>query len=156
MIWFENCNKRYYGSTTTTLTKRLSQHKTHYKNKTSKCSLFTLFDEYGLENAKIELVEAFPCANRSELEAREGFHIRNNTHVNRCITGRTKAESDKAYREIHKEEMKERDRNYYLQNKDRLKAKRKAYYEAHKDEEKKKMRERYQLRQKKKDEKKEK
>lgn len=143
MVWYEGKEERYYGSTTNKLSTRLSQHKSHYKTGNTKCSLFALFDKYGIELAKIELVEAFPCDNRNELEAREGFHLRNNTHINRCIPGRTKAESDKAYKEGNKEACKERDKAYYQANKEKLKERRKAYYEAHREEEMKKMRERY-------------
>ena len=143
MVWYEGKEERYYGSTTNRLSTRLSQHKTHYKTGNTKCSLFALFHKYGTELAKIELVEAFPCDNRNELEAREGFHLRNNTHINRCIPGRTKSEGDKAYKEANKDACKERDKAYYEANKEKLKERRKAYYEAHREEEKKKMRERY-------------
>ena len=139
MVWYEGKEERYYGSTANRLSTRLSQHKTHYKNKTSNCSLFTLFDKYGTELANIELVEAFPCNNRNELEAREGFYIRNNTHINRAIPGRTKKESDKAYREANKDTIKEKDKAYYQTNKEKLKERQKTYYEAHREEVLKKM-----------------
>jgi len=143
MVWFEGKEERYYGSTKNKLSTRFSQHKTSYKNKNSKCSLFSLFDKYGVDNAKIELVETFPCTTRNELQAREGFYIRNNPHINRCIAGRTKAEGDKAYREANIDSCKERDKSYYQANKEKLKERRKLYYEAHLEDEKKKMRERY-------------
>jgi alanyl-tRNA synthetase len=119
MVWFEGEDKRYYGSTTTTLTKRLNQHKTHYKNNISKCSLFSLFEKYGVENSRIELVEDFPCNNRKELEAREGYHIRNNTHINQQITGRTKKEYYQDNKDKNKDKKKESDRLYYQKNKDK-------------------------------------
>jgi len=133
----------YYGSTTNRLSTRLSQHKTQYRLKVSKCSINTLFDKYGVEEAHIELVEEFPCENRNQLEAREGYYIRTYDCVNRCIPGRLKSESSKAYKESHKEEIKVKDANYYQANKEKIKARRMAYYETHKDEEKKKMLERH-------------
>jgi hypothetical protein len=143
MVWFEGNDKNYYGSTTTTLSNRLSQHKLHYKNKISKCSLFKLFEEYGVDNARIELVEAFPCNSRSELEAREGHHIRNNTHINRQVPGRSKKEGNKIYREKNIEAIKNRDKEYYQKNKEKIKARSAEYYKKNREEQMKKCRERY-------------
>ena len=143
MVWFEGNDKHYYGSTTTTLSNRLSQHKTHYKHKTSKCSLFKLFEEYGVDNAKIELVETFPCNSRSELEAREGHHIRNNIHINRQVPGTSKKEGNKIYREKNKEACKNRDKEYYQKNKEKIKARSAEYYKENREEQLNKMKERY-------------
>ena len=153
MVWFEGEDKRYYGSTTTTLTKRLSQHKKNYKSQKAKCSLFAFFDEYGVENAKIELVEAFPCANRNELEAREGFHIRNNEHINTNISGRSveeKKEIAKTRREGRIEEARAYCRGYKLANTVRVKDYAKKYEEEHREE---RTRRRRELRQQKKEKK---
>jgi hypothetical protein len=143
MIWFEGDDRRYYGSTTNSLHERFSQHKLHYKHKNSTCSLFQLFDLYGVDKAKIELVEAYPCENRNELRRQEGFHIRNNTHINIQIAGNTKSESDKLYKKNHNEECKARDKAYYQRNKEKIKERRALYYEEHKETEKQKMKERY-------------
>jgi len=160
MIWYEGEEKRYYGSTTVSLTERLSQHKRSYKAKNGSCSVYKLFDKYGTELAKIELVEAFPCDNRNELEAREGLHIRDNTHINRCIMGRPKGECVREWKEANKERVQDAGKTYYQANKDKIKeyqqankekmkeqrklrdtankdklrAYDKAYYEAHKKE----------------------
>jgi hypothetical protein len=32
--------------------------------------------KYGIENCKIELVEAYPCENKEELRKREGYWIK--------------------------------------------------------------------------------
>jgi hypothetical protein len=143
MIWFEGVEEKYYGSTTSSLHERFSQHKLHYKHKNSNCSLFGYFDLYGIDKAKIELVEIYPCNSRNELQRREGFHIRNNTHINKQIAGNTKAESDKLYKINHKEECKARDRAYYQKNKEKIKARTALYYEEHKEAQQLKMRERY-------------
>jgi hypothetical protein len=137
MVWFEGVDKRYYGSTTSTLTKRLSEHKKNYKSKKAKCSLFAFFDDYGVDNAKIELVEAFPCASRNELEAREGFHIRNNEHINRNIAGRSveeKKEIARARRDARIEEARAYSREYKLANPERIKEYNKRYQEEHREE----------------------
>ena len=131
MVWYEGEDKRYYGSTTVSLTERLSQHKRSYKSKSSgqKTTIFALFDKYGTELAKIELVEAFPCNTRSELEAREGFHIRANTHINRCIPGRPKGEGVKEWKNANKERIQATGKAYYQANKDKIK----EYQQEHKE-----------------------
>jgi hypothetical protein len=40
-------------------------------------SVYVIFDEFGVENRKIELVELFPCASKMELERKEGECIKN-------------------------------------------------------------------------------
>ena len=64
----------YYGSTTDTLCRRFSGHKTSMKmgNNTSSKQIL----EYN--DAIITLIELFPCNSRSELESRERFYIENN------------------------------------------------------------------------------
>ncbi len=122
MVWFEGEDKRYYGSSISTLTKRLSQHKSTYKGKGTRCALHDLFDKYGVDKAKIELVEAYPCNNRSELQAREGFHIRNNEHVNRNVTGRS-VEEKKEIKKTQRgtiEHQRELRRVYRVKNRERI------------------------------------
>lgn len=36
------------------------------------CSVFDLFDEFGIENCKIVWIKNFPCSSKEELEAEEG------------------------------------------------------------------------------------
>ena len=83
-------NMTYYGSTINRLCKRIGQHREKFRNGTLECTVKKIFDEYGIENCKIELVEFYPCNNRVELEAREGYYIKNNECVNRCVVGRKK------------------------------------------------------------------
>lgn len=89
--------KYYIGSTTLSLQKRFSLHKSRYKRwkmgKTTWISLFDLFEESGVDNYKIELIEDYPCKTKQELYRREGELIREMTGcVNICIAGRTKDE----------------------------------------------------------------
>ena len=111
-------NKCYYGSTIETLSRRMAHHKLHHKkhlNNEAKCnrSVNVIFDEYGIENCKIELVERFPCETKEEMRKREGFYIQNNDCVNKHIAGRSKREYQTATRE-HKNQKQ---RDYYQQNK---------------------------------------
>jgi len=109
MIW--GGDDRYYGSTIDTLSRRFGKH-----TSSSNCKSRIIFDKYGVKNCKIELVELFPCNSKEELNAREGFYIRNNTCVNRCIAGRTKKE----YHEEHKEHINEYQKNYKIANREIL------------------------------------
>ena len=125
--------KCYYGSTINILSKRLDNHKQSYKawknNKANKCTVYNLFEEFGIENCKIELVELFPCNSRIELEKKEGEYIRNNDCLNKNIAGRTRLEYQKKYNEANKERLKE----YYQDNKEILKNYKKQYYQANKE-----------------------
>jgi hypothetical protein len=93
----------YYGSTTQPLCKRISEHRSAYKRykngkgKEYYKSVFIIFDEFGLENCKIELVELFPCENKNQLHQKEGEYIKNNECVNKNIAGRTQKEYNKTY-----------------------------------------------------------
>ena len=66
---------------------RQNHQKAEEWNTKTNCRL--LFDEYGMENCKIELLEDYPCENKEQLLKREGYYIQNNDCVNRCVAGRT-------------------------------------------------------------------
>ena len=98
--------KQYIGSTTEKLSQRMTRHRSDYRRhldgrRPHKMSVFDLFDEFGIENCKIELIEYYKCETREELLKCEGNHIKSNNCVNKQITGRT-------------------DREYYVENKDRI------------------------------------
>ena len=46
-------------------------------------SSFAMFDEYGLDERKIELIEDYPCNSQEELLRREGHYIKNTDCANR-------------------------------------------------------------------------
>ena len=126
-------NKTYYGSTMKRyLCHRLSGHKYDYKKYLEggpkESTSFNIFDEYGVDNCRIELVELYPCNSRDELESREGEFIRNNDCVNRIITKRTKKQyqednkevltmNKKKYRDTRKEEKRLYDKQRRLRMK---------------------------------------
>ncbi len=107
-------DKYYIGSTTSTLTKRLSEHKQKYKQG-KYCSSAEII-QYG--DAYIELLEDFPCFKKDQLCKREGQLIREHKDncVNKAIPGRT----TKEYREDNKEQIIERMKQYRQQNKERI------------------------------------
>ena len=96
-------DKVYYGSTINTLVKRLGQHKDKFHLCTSK-QLFP--------NAKIVLVEKFPCNDKDELTKRERYYIENNECVNKNIPGRT----IKEWKKVNKENIKQIDKKYRENN----------------------------------------
>lgn len=75
-------NKFYHGSTIDRLCNRMAKHRNLYKRcKEGKSHLYThysIFDEYGIDNCKIELLERFPCGGKEDLLKREGWYIENN------------------------------------------------------------------------------
>jgi len=106
----------YYGSTTSTLGIRLSQHKCK-----SKCKSKQIMDR---GNYSIILVKDFPCESRKELEREEGIYIRNNECINKMVAGRTHEE----YREENKDKKCEYDKVYREENKDVILTRKKQYY----------------------------
>ena len=70
----------YYGSTCESLSQRMTRHRAKYtaylKGNITNTRSFDLFDEFGIENCKIELVENCPCNSKEELRRREGYYMR--------------------------------------------------------------------------------
>ena len=131
--------KCYIGSTCESLSQRMIRHKYHYtaylKGTHKKTRSFELFDEFGIENCKIEWVEDYPCNSKHELEAREGYHIKNTDCVNKTILGRDM----KQWREDNKDHIKQLKRAMYERHKDNdefkefNQQKSKEYYKTNKD-----------------------
>lgn len=70
----------YIGSTCGELDRRLSNHKSKLDT-----SCRAIFDKYGIDNCKIELLEESKCNSKQELAVRERFYIEKNNCVN-CVT----------------------------------------------------------------------
>jgi len=122
----------------------MSGHRKQYRKWKSKESMdyytvFKIFETYGVENCKIELIEAFPCSNKCELSRQEGKHIQQEPCVNRFVAGRTIRE----YEETRKEARKEYARRRHEANKEERNAKSREYHWANREKilERKKMRE---------------
>ena len=114
----------YYGSTTQSLNRRLSIHKSDYKQylkgKTNYRTSFKIIEN---RDYNIYLVENYRCMNRKQLESIEGIYIKYNDCINKIVVGRTKKEINKAYRENNKNKIKEYKKDYYQKNKYKLKEK---------------------------------
>ena len=77
----------YVGSNTQPLYKRLSVHKNNSKPRNY--NLYKLIHEIGEDKYYIELIETYPCNSKGELNAREGYYIRERGSLNQQIAGRT-------------------------------------------------------------------
>ena len=91
-------DKVYIGSTTLQLCARMATHRTNYRaykmGRSHKyCSSCDLFNEYGLSNCYIELIEKKECANKNELcQIEEHYRKLYTTAVNQKRAYRTIAE----------------------------------------------------------------
>ena len=126
------CNitkKCYIGSTTTTLSRRLSTHKAKYKSFLNGDHHFVSSFEI-LENNDyvIVLIENYECKNKEELFKRERFYI----EKMECVNKRLPIRSNKEWVEDNKDKIKEYGKNYYQNNKKELLDKSKEYYENNK------------------------
>ena len=128
-----NNTKSYYGSTINSLPLRIALHKSSYKKFQNglgnKLSVFSIFDEFGIDNCIISLVEDFPCNSKAELLTREGCYIKNHPCVNFSIAGRTLKE----YYIDNKEKYKIHNDKYYLENKNKISTHMKNYYQNNKE-----------------------
>ena len=109
----------YVGSTTQSLSKRFSWHKSNRNcKKNKKYIIYQSFDELGIENFYIEIVELYPCSCKEELCKREGQYIRKfdsyKNGYNMRIAGRTQKE----YNQENQEKIKEQKKIYREANKE--------------------------------------
>lgn len=88
----------YVGSTCKEkLCQRMTQHRSEFKkwvedNKHKKLTSFELFQKFGIENCKIELLLLYPCNLKEELTKKESEYIKLLNCVNRHIPLRNKRE----------------------------------------------------------------
>jgi hypothetical protein len=106
----------YIGSTTEpTLARRLAEHVSCYKRYLDgKGNYVTSYTIIETGHYDIQLVEAYPCNNKMELHAREGYWIKSMDCVNKYIAGRTRKEYNKENQDVIAEKMKV----YYEDKKD--------------------------------------
>ena len=136
----------YIGSTTQSLSKRFSNHKSKYKlyldGNLKKYLTSSKILQY--DDAYIELFEEYPCDNKIMLNKREGEIIRLNNCVNKCIAGQTSKEYyeqnkekikgyKKKYSEQNKEKIKEYKKEYQVQNKEKIRERKKIYRQKNKE-----------------------
>ena len=159
-----NYTECYIGSTIEKLCTRMAKHRYEYlqykkgNKKKGKTTSYNLFDKYGYENLKIELIENFECNSKEELYKREGFHIQNNECINKNIAGRTHKEwyndnknkrliyhkmhyndnksiilkKNQLYRTKNKNKISQQMQKYNIKNKDNITQYKKLHYKAKK------------------------
>ena len=138
MIWSPVGDKIYIGSTTKDyLSQRMTAHRIKYKswknnNTNDKTTSFDLFDEYGVDNCFVELLEEKACTSKDEKNKLEGSYIRTLSCINRNIPDRTKKE----YNITNKEKQSAQKKLRYENNIVKIKEKQKIYTEEHKEQKK--------------------
>ena len=122
---------RYVGSTVNTLSQRLGCHKCAAK-KDAKGSVNA---KRVLEHpdARIILIENWPCNSKAELLAREQHHIRNMECVNTKMPGRTAEQFRAEYAEQLSEKRKAKRAEWTDEKKEAIAQYEKAYGEQHKE-----------------------
>ena len=125
-------NMCYVGSTIQPLSKRFGHHKETYK--TYPCASACIFETFGEENCKITLVEKYPCENREQLRAREGYYIETMNCVNKFVAGGNKSDWDKRYYNKNKSKILAKNREYQETHKEAIKEQQEHYRETHREQ----------------------
>jgi len=120
----------YIGSTCSPLSKRFYEHKKCYE-RYLKCKYENVssFEIIKYEDAYIELIEKYPCNDKTELRKREGEYIRQMECVNKVIPGRKRKE----WRKDNRDKIKQQNKQYKIDNKHNIKQYGKQYYETNKN-----------------------
>jgi hypothetical protein len=134
-IYSDLGDKVYIGCTTKQyLSQRMAKHKydyTYYKKKREDKGFafvysYLLFDEYGVDNCKIELLEAFPCNSIDEIRKREAHYIQTIPNINNHHNWtperieenkQTEKKQAKEFYEKNKTELNKKSIDYYHKNK---------------------------------------
>ena len=122
-IWSPNSEKVYVGATVQTLSKRMTEH----RKPTSTTSSSKIIIDLG--DARIELIQEFPCNNKMESDKKEGEYIRKLDCVNKQIAGRTLKE----YRFDNKDKLNDEAKVYYINNKVKVDEYKKQYNKNNKE-----------------------
>ena len=127
----------YYGSTIAELKSRYWGHKDSSKTMTSR--VYTHIRTIGWDRVQIQLVEAFSCANRTEIRMKENEYIASAKDDPLCLNTLPAFKSDEekhtravAYYEAHKEHILSRNAAYYEAHTGAIKEKSKKRYEENK------------------------
>ena len=157
----ESIGGLYIGSTTYTLSHRLSVHKAIYKRymngAITSCPSSSRILEH--PDCKISLIELFPCTTKQELRNREQFYIMtfpecvniqmrstkeeirtryNQERMSKYYQAREATREEREAKKVAKKEAllvkrKLKEKEFYQENKERLIEKSRAYYEQNKE-----------------------
>jgi len=119
----------YYGSTTLKyLSTRFGNHRN--LSRTKWCSSWVVFQ---YDDARIVLVESFPCNSKDELVAKEMEYIQNNECVN-CYKGVTRNSTyAQNYRALHADHLKECAKKWENEHKEHRQFYKHQWYERNKN-----------------------
>ena len=127
------CNitkKCYVGSTTQSLSQRLSQHKQNYKCfLNGKYHFVSSFEILENNDYVIILIENYECKNKEELFKRERFYIEQIECVNQQMPIRSKKE----WAEDNKEKLQEYHKVHYINNREKYIDRKHQYYQNNRD-----------------------
>ena len=111
----------YVGSTASTLTRRMSNHRSHRSLwLQGKKNFITSLEILKYDDCYIELYEHYPCSSKIELHKREGEIIRELQCVNKIVPCRETKESQKECRKKYAEAYKIKSKQYYNTNRDKI------------------------------------
>jgi len=103
-------DEEYIGSTERTAERRFVEHVSSYNTKHGLCASFMLFEKYGVENCRIEVIETGEYDTREAYRKREGELILASPKcVNLHVAGRTR---DDWYEEARPELLEKMKQNY--------------------------------------------
>jgi len=130
-------DEEYIGSTSKTLQERFANHKY-----TKDCSSHQLFNKYGIDNCRIELIERRVCSTPEERYKYEGELIKASSNcINKNMAGRTRSQ----YYQENKERLLNLVKQNYEENRNQKIEYLRRYREANRDKLRKADRERYAL-----------
>ena len=127
-IYSEKGDKVYIGSTKKKyLSSRWSDHRSMYRRKVGgHCASYELFDEYGMDNCKIQMLEECDDTLRYERERHwitttpNCINIVKNTHLTRDEKRQYHAEWFQSYKKEKSEDYKKRNRISYEKQKEKM------------------------------------
>ena len=132
----------YIGSTTSTLARRLYEHKQNITRIQSR-KVYNYFNEIGFDNIKIILIKEVNVDNKNQLLKAENDIIEECLKDEKCLnsirswTGILRSNNDeyyKLYYQKYKDEVSERHKKYNKENKQHINENKKQYYENKKEQ----------------------
>lgn len=129
----------YVGSTFDKLKFRFNGHKNTYRafktGRGNNCSVYDLFDRYGLDKCKMILIKEYLVIDRAHLTVYETLWIKKFKSINQLepCGGLLRKHYKKQYNEINKTTIKERCKEYRINNIDKIKEMSRNYYENNKE-----------------------
>jgi len=134
-------NECYVGSTFNTTRDRFRMHKDNFKknDKGVVCSVFKMFDKYGMDKCKMVLIKEYEVVDRRHLEVYETLWIKKLKAINKLqpcggiLRKEQQRQIGKKWRDENNEQIVERTKQYYEDNKEIIAERQKQYYEDNKE-----------------------